>query len=304
MTTGWIQVKDTWNFFDKSGNKVKNQWEKYNNQWFYLDENGDMLYNTWKEIESKWYFFNTTGRMASACWVKDNDRWYYIGSNGAMQTGWIQLNNTYYYLEEISIPLQGQYKGAMVEACTKIINGVEYSFNADGSMVNDLSNSGTISNYGINFIKTYEGFSAKAYYDGTGYTDKQLTIGYGTTKASVEDAFPNGTSSTCTEEEACVWLKQEVDKMASSIKAKLDSYGVTLNQNQFDALCSFSYNCGTGALFNSTLWRNIISGVRDSTLKGNFQAYSYASGEFYQGLYNRRTEEYEMFISADYSRDL
>lgn len=273
------------------------------NKWFYYDENGQMLNSTWKEINSKWYYFYSTGIMAAACWVQDNNRWYYVGANGVMETGWIQLNNIWYYLIESSNPSQGEYKGVMVSDCTRNINGTEYNFNADGSLINN-SYAYTVSDNLVNFVKNYEGFSSTAYYDGTGYTDAQLTIGYGTTKASVPEAFPNGADSTCTEAEACKWLKQEIDKMALTIKSKLNDYNLSLNQNQFDALCSFAYNCGTSALFSSTLWKNIISGCRDSTLKANFQAWSKAGGVTLKGLYNRRTEEYDMFSNADYTRNL
>lgn len=303
MNIGWVENKTKWYYYNENENKVLNDWKQYNNKWYYLGADGAMICSTWKEINSKWYYFYSTGIMAAACWIQDKNNWYYLGANGAMQTGWIQLNNKWYYLLETSNVSMREYKGAMVSNCTRIINGKEYIFNLDGSLEDNYC-SGTVSDDLVNFVKSYEGFSATAYYDGTGYTDAQLTIGYGTTKVSTPDAFANGTSSTCTEAEACVWLKQEINKMAATIKDKLDANGVTLNQNQFDALCSFSYNCGTSALFNSTLWKNIISGVRDSTLKDNFTVWSKAGGKTMQGLLNRRTEEYEMFANADYVRSL
>ncbi len=303
MTTGWINQNDKWFYYDENGNLVRNNWNQSKGNWYYLDETGQMVNGSWKEINLSWYYFYPTGIMAAACWIQDNDRWYYVDTNGAMQTGWIQLNNVWYYLIESSNPSQGEYKGVMISNCTRIINGKEYTFNEDGSLKNNFC-SGTVSEDLVNFVKSYEGFSAKAYYDGTGYTDAQLTIGYGTTKASVPEAFPNGINSTCTEAEACEWLKQEIDKMAWTIKCKLTTYNIDLNQNQFDALCSFSYNCGTNALFSSTLWKNIISGCRDSTLKTNFQAWSKAGGATLKGLYNRRTEEYEIFANANYTRNL
>lgn len=39
-------------------------------------------------------------------------------------------------------------------------------------------------------------------------------------------------------------------------------------------------------------------------LKANFQAWSKAGGVTLRGLYNRRTEEYNIFANSDYTRNL
>jgi lysozyme len=72
------------------------------------------------------------------------------------------------------------------------------------------------------------------------------------------------------------------------IKTSLDSKGVVLTQNQFDALCSFAHNCGVGGLLGSTLYARTLNGVRDSSLKNNFTAWSKAGGKTLQGFLNRR----------------
>ena len=294
MNTGWVKENDKWYFYDEKGNKVKNEWQQYKNKWYYLDENGDMLYSTWKQINSKWYYFYDTGIMAAACWIKDNDRWYYVGANGGMQTGWIQLNNKWYYLTEKSNPTIGEWLGQMVSNCTKTINGKSYAFNADGSWIDNSVSAGNVSDKLVNFVKSYEGFRANKYADAAGV----MTIGYGTIKPAYVAL------GTITEAQATQFLKEEIDEKAAQIKARLDANGVRLSQNQFDALCSFAYNCGLGALYGSTLWRNILHGVRDSTLKANFTAWSKAGGRTMKGLLNRRIEEYQIFAYGDYTRNL
>jgi GH24 family phage-related lysozyme (muramidase) len=157
------------------------------------------------------------------------------------------------------------------------------------------NNSSLVSDALINFVKDYERFVDHAYDDGTGV----MTIGYGTTR---KDLVALG---TCTEEQATQWLKEEINDKASSIKADLDSKGVVLTQNQFDALASFAYNCGVdGLLKESNLYNRICQGVRDESLRVNFTAWSKAGGSVMQGLLNRRNEECDMFLHADYIRNL
>ncbi|WP_412523923.1 glycoside hydrolase family protein [Clostridium sp. JS66] len=56
----------------------------------------------------------------------------------------------------------------------------------------------------------------------------------------------------------------------SLTKIKLNRYTVTLNQQQFDSLCNFAYDCGSSALFSSTLYVITYDNIRDSSLKRIF----------------------------------
>ena len=250
-------------------------------KWCLVDESGTLL-KGWQSHCDKWYYLNDNGVMQVG-WLQDKDNWYYLNPNGDMMIGWLKLNNVWYYFGT---------NGVMYENCTCVINGKEYTFNSDGVLFEDSSS--LISDALVDFVKKYEGFSATAYDDSTGV----MTIGYGTTnKAQVA-------LGTITEAQAVSFLKEEINAMAKKIKTNLDSNGVALTQYQFDALCSFAYNCGTGALFGSTLYRRVLNGVRDSSLKNNFTAWSKAGGKTMQGLLNRRIEEYNMFANADYIRNL
>ena len=77
-----------------------------------------------------------------------------------------------------------------------------------------------------------------------------LTIGYGHTS----DVFEG---QTITEEDAeellrndLMWFEQEVVKLIN----------VSLTQNEFDAIVSFTFNVGSGALRDSSFRRRINSG--------------------------------------------
>lgn len=107
-----------------------------------------------------------------------------------------------------------------------------------------------ISDNGINHIVEYEGLRLVAYKDGGGV----WTIGLGTT-------FINGKpvrkGMTCTKEQAYKYFREHLEEI---VYPTIEDYvKVPLNQNQFDALCSFIYNLGHGAFIKSTLLKKLNS---------------------------------------------
>ena len=88
----------------------------------------------------------------------------------------------------------------------------------------------------------------------------------------------------------------------NAIKNKLDANGITLSQNQIDALISTAFNIGEGGLLGSTLFKNICNGVTDKdTIYSNFLAWSKCNGKTWEGLLKRRKAEYNLFMYGDYS---
>lgn len=63
-----------------------------------------------------------------------------------------------------------------------------------------------------------------------------------------------------------------------------------LNQNQFDALTSFCYNCGNGSL------QKLVSGRDAATIADKLLAYNKGGGKVLAGLTKRRNEERELFL--------
>lgn len=93
-----------------------------------------------------------------------------------------------------------------------------------------------ISENGIRFIESFEGFSSKVYND-VGHP----AVGYGHDLQPGE-SFPDG----LTQEQAEMLLVSDLDtRFEPSVNALIPD-GCT--QNQFDALCAFAYNLGVGAL--------------------------------------------------------
>ena len=143
----------------------------------------------------------------------------------------------------------------------------------------------------VEFVKRFEGFSATPYNDCVGVR----TLGYGMTGAEIANL------TYITEERASQMLEDWMNNnYAAPIKNDLDSKGVSLTQNQFDALVSMAYNIGVGGLLGSTLYKNVVAGVREqATITENFQRWSNAGGQRLEGLYRRRTEEAAMFFRND-----
>jgi lysozyme len=109
-----------------------------------------------------------------------------------------------------------------------------------------------LSSNGLQFIKSFEGFDASPYLDGA----KIPTIGYGTIM------YPDGSSVTIsdsdiTEDQALQYLQFEVNQKTASVNNMVTA---SINQNQFDALVSFTYNEGVNALRTSTLLRLLNNG--------------------------------------------
>lgn len=93
-----------------------------------------------------------------------------------------------------------------------------------------------ISDNGIRFIESFEGFSSKVYND-VGHP----AVGYGHDLQPGE-SFPDG----ITQAEAEALLIQDLNTRYAPVVNSLVPSDCT--QNQFDALCDFSFNLGTGSL--------------------------------------------------------
>ena len=142
---------------------------------------------------------------------------------------------------------------------------------------------------GVELIKKYEGFRSKPYKCEAGVA----TIGYGATY------YPNGqkvklSDAPVDEKHASLLL----EAMLIPYEKAVDSFcRDDINQNQFDALVSFAYNLGNGALKGSTLLKKVNANPNDIAIKKEFLKWVNAGGKRLQGLVNRRTEEANLYFS-------
>lgn len=138
-----------------------------------------------------------------------------------------------------------------------------------------------ISKAGLDLIKKFEGLRLIAYKAVS--TEKYYTIGYGHYGADVVKGM------VITEEEASRFLEQDVEKSETAVNDLLKYYD--FNQNQFDALVSFTFNCGKANLTQLTKKHTReISEISEKILE-----YNKASGVTLAGLVRRRREEKELF---------
>ena len=112
------------------------------------------------------------------------------------------------------------------------------------------------SNKSIELVKHFEGFESAAYL----CPANVWTIGYGRTKNVKE-------GDVITEIQAERDLLEELEEFGEQVLSVVD---VELNQNEFDALTSWTYNLGVGNLRSSTLLKKLNAGDKNfSSTKSN-----------------------------------
>jgi lysozyme len=151
-----------------------------------------------------------------------------------------------------------------------------------------------ISRKGVALIKTFEGCMTP---DGAGNFVPYhcpagiLTIGWGHT--NIHGRLFN---------ELSVWSQQDCDEafvedMRYFCSAVQTLVTVSLNQNQFDALVSFAFNCGSAVVARSALLKKLNEGDYTGAA-AEFLRWNKGGGVVLQALVRRRAAEMELFMSA------
>ena len=141
-----------------------------------------------------------------------------------------------------------------------------------------------ISEEGIALIKKFEGCKLEAYLDAVDVP----TIAYGRTKdVKIGDI--------CTQQQAEDWLEEELVEYAGYVEKAVT---VPLEQNQFDALVSWTYNLGPASLNRSTALKLLNMSEYDG-VPAQLKRWNKAGGKVLDGLVRRREAEAEMFKRND-----
>lgn len=138
----------------------------------------------------------------------------------------------------------------------------------------------------IALVKSFEGWYGKAYKCPAGV----WTIGYGHT--GTVDGKAIHSRMIISSEKATQLLEDDLNKAANDVKRLVT---VRLNQNQFDALTSFVFNCGAGNLSRSTLLKK-VNKKEFSAAADQFLAWVRGGGKVLPGLERRRKEERALFL--------
>lgn len=96
----------------------------------------------------------------------------------------------------------------------------------------------------------------------------------------------------CTKDEGDAMFAKEIAKFETGV-ARLVT--VDLNQNEFDALVSLTYNIGLGAFQRSSVLRKLNAGDREGAAKA-FHLWNKGGGRVLKGLVSRRQREAALFL--------
>jgi GH24 family phage-related lysozyme (muramidase) len=134
---------------------------------------------------------------------------------------------------------------------------------------------------GKNMIKRYEGLRLTSYK--AHKSEIFYTIGYGHYGADV------GRGAVITVQKANELFDKDIVKYENAV----NKLNMQLTQNQFDALVSFTYNCGTANL------KRLVKGRTKGQIADALLLYNKAGGETLSGLTKRRKEERALFMKEE-----
>ena len=129
VTNDWVKDSKGWCWIGSAGYMVeKTQWLKVGNDWYYIQK-GYRVQSKWMKDSKGWCWLQADGKMLTNGWAKDSKGWCWIGDNGYMveQDMWIG--------EEGAAGSSYIIKGYRVDNKTIMIDGAEYTFDADGKLV-------------------------------------------------------------------------------------------------------------------------------------------------------------------------
>lgn len=141
-----------------------------------------------------------------------------------------------------------------------------------------------INEAGLNLVKEFEGLRLKPYYCAANV----LTIGYGSTGSHVRPGM------VITREEADSLLRKDIERFERMVERELSH--VHLNSNQFSALVSLCFNCGSAPIKpGMTIRRCLDAGDYEGAANG-FLLWVKAGGRTLAGLVTRRNRERDLFL--------
>lgn len=153
----------------------------------------------------------------------------------------------------------------------------------------------TLSAAGARLIAEFEGFSPRLYDDPAGH----CTIGYGhlVHKGACDGSEPPRFKQGLSRSEARQLLREDARPAGNTVNSLVK---VPLTQPQFDALTSFVYNLGAGALAESQLLKRLNNGEYDAVPE-EMAKWVHAGGQKLEGLVRRRSAEGQLFATGKYA---
>lgn len=147
-----------------------------------------------------------------------------------------------------------------------------------------------LSEKGLNFIKSFEGCILHPYDDGFG----NISIGWGMTYYPDTGIAVKMTDNVITQAQADAYFLLMVKPYATGTTEALG--GTVINQNQFNVLVDFAYNCGIGSFRESTLCEHVKT---NTVVESDFTEYDHIGITVNADLLVRRQAEYNLFMTVD-----
>ncbi len=134
---------------------------------------------------------------------------------------------------------------------------------------------------GIALIQCYEDCRLAAYLP---TADDVPTIGFGHTRNVA-------LGDTCTKEQADAWFLEDIAWVETCVNKAVTA---SVNQNEYDALCSLCFNIGCGAFGKSTLVKKLNAADYDGAAE-QFRVWNKQNHKELAGLTRRRAAEEALF---------
>ena len=139
-----------------------------------------------------------------------------------------------------------------------------------------------VSDAGLALVKHFEGYSPIVYEDAAGYP----TIGFGhliRPGEKIQEPLLGDAAERL--------LQEDIAPKAAAVNARVS---VPLHQGQFDAVVSWTYNLGEGALKSSTMLKK-INAARHEEVPAQIKRWNRAGGKVLKGLERRREAEAALY---------
>lgn len=238
---------------------------------------------------------------------------FYVNGQTITASSKVVDGNTYVWKASIKMSNAGEYsvtayssKGGSWTTCSNGNTSIYVTSSTDTTTT--TTGKRRMSDKGVQFLAESEGFSSSVYNDLGGTP----TIGYGKVVYAGDKFYNN-----LTKKEGLAMMLNLVNtaSYSTNVNKLFVDNGIKFNQQQFDALVSFSYNVGaswTLQMYNKQLRAIVLASANKDLNLVNKQAFAnefntwhhMSNGTCVQGLVSRRINELEMFFYGDYVRTM
>jgi GH24 family phage-related lysozyme (muramidase) len=186
---------------------------------------------------------------------------------------------------ELAHVVQQRHDPAIARVQREILPNDPYPGTVDGEQPGMLG----LSDEGFEFLKKHEGVRLKLYNDSQGHCT--IGVGHLVHKGNCDGSEPENFKRGLTEDEVDALFRSDLDAYESAVGNAITS---RVNQYQFDALVSFTFNVGIGAFKSSGVLKEM-----------NAKNYSKVPAELMKWvkppeITGRRTDETNLFKSGKY----